>query len=568
MLQIRHAARAAEGGRGTRRWGPVFSHQASRLVGGTAIDTESAPLQDRAAPAPSQTSGSAGRGPLKVLIVMGHPRRDSLCASLAAAYRDGAERAGARVEELQVGELAFNPDVHLADIRRQVLEDDIRRAQQRMAWADHLVFVYPTWWGTMPARLKGFLDRVLTPGFAFKRSPAGDGFVPLLKGKSAELLTTMDTPRWVYRWLFRAPGNNAMRRATLGFCGINVVRAANFGPVETSSPEDRARWLEAARQRGLRLAHGPRSLWQRLRAKATAYLRAMRLQFYPMAWLAYTLGAIAATSAGAAFDATAFWLGLICLFLIELATVLSNEYYDFESDVRNRNWGPFTGGSRVLVEGRLSFDGVHRATASVLGLAALFAGLVIVTTPASEVVAGGLLIGLAVLGLGYTVPPLRLSYRGLGEVTVAITHSVGVILCGYVLQGGPWHAPAPWLLGLPLLIAVMPSIILAGVPDRDADRAAGKRTLAVRFGIRQAYLLAAFWTGTAAAAAVALSLSGAAGGAGAALPWFVLPHAALLLWLLFRSLQFPLKPARIDRLMLVALSYTIWFAAVPLVHYL
>ena len=530
----------------------------------TTIETVSAPLAERVEEDAARAPGMSATRALNVLIILGHPRQESLCAALADAFREGAERAGARVEQLKVGELNFDPDVTVPDIRAQPLEDDIRRAQQRVAWADHLVFVYPTWWGTMPARLKGFLDRVLTPGFAFRRGLGGYGLVPLLKGKSAELLTTMDTPSWVYRWFFKAPGNNAMRHATLGFCGIEVLASASFGPVESSTAQERTAWLETARARGLRLKKGPRSRWQRWRAVAANYLRAARLQFHPMAWLAYALGALAATASGIPFETDVFCLGLGFLFMLELATVFSNEYFDFESDVRNRNYGPFTGGSRVLVEGRLSFEQLNRAIALLLGLSVLAAGLLMRATPAPAFVASGLLIVLAVLALGYTVPPLKLSYRGLGELDVGITHSIGVLLLGFVLQGGAWAAPMPWLLGLPMFLSVLPGIILAGVPDHDADRAVGKRTLAVRVGIPNAHLLAALFTLGAAAMATAAAYAPPLNGAAAWLPLFVLPHAAILTWLLLRQAAAPARAARIDRLMLVALSYTIWFPVVPL----
>ena len=166
-------------------------------------------------------------GALRVLIVVGHPRRQSLCQALAAAYGAGARRAGANVCELRLAELSFDPHVRSFDPTAQPVEEGIVHARALLAWADHIVFVYPTWWGTMPALLKGFLDRALAPGFAFAEN--GRGYVPLLGGKSAELLTTMDTPRWVYRWIYGAPGHKAMARATLGFCGIQVGRVASFG---------------------------------------------------------------------------------------------------------------------------------------------------------------------------------------------------------------------------------------------------------------------------------------------------------------------------------------------------
>ena len=94
------------------------------------------------------------------------------------------------------------------------------------------------------------------------------------------------------------------------------------------------------------------------------------------------------------------------------------------------------------------------------------------------------------LALAYTVPPLKLSHRGFGEVDVALTHSAGAIMAGYVAQGGHWTDSTPWLLALPLGLAVLPSILLAGCPDRTADQAVGKRTLVVLLGSSGAIRLA------------------------------------------------------------------------------
>ncbi|HSA81374.1 MAG TPA: NAD(P)H-dependent oxidoreductase [Geminicoccaceae bacterium] len=523
-----------------------------------------ATIDHAARSAASARAAGEGRS-LKVLIVVGHPRSDSLSQALADAYRDGARRAGAEVRQLALAGLTFDPNVRTREFAAQIVEDDLRRAQALIGWADHLVFVYPTWWGTMPALLKGFLDRVLAPGFAFEET-ANPGYVPLLAGKSAELLTTMDTPRWVWRWIYGAPGDRAMARAILGFCGIEMAQIACFGPIRGSSLEQRRAWLAAAEARGWSLRSGPFSRRQRLRRKVASWLRALRLQFYPMTWLAYSIGALAAARITDRFDGAAFWQGLLCLFFIEVATVLANEHYDFESDRRNANHGLFTGGSRVLVTGALSFGDLRRGIAAALTLALLGALWLVAGSGAGAGIVLLLLGAMTALALGYTVPPLKLSYRGLGELDVGITHSAGAILCGFVFQGGAWTAPEPWLLSLPLFLAVLPGITLSGVPDHDADRAVGKRTLAVRAGIRGAYGIAALCTVLAAAAALGAQQLSGLGNPFAGIEYGVAPHAALVLWLLARQARREPRATRIDRLMLASLSYTLWFIAVPLWH--
>src|SRR6476659_3319606 len=368
---------------------------------------------------------------LKVLLVLGHPRKDSLCGSLAAAFAAGARQAGVDLRRLDLCELQFNPNVVAGSPRNQALEPAIREAVELVRWADHLVFVFPTWWGTMPALMKGFLDRVLIPGFAFEEHEEGGGWDKLLTGKTAHLLTTMDTPTWVYRWIYKSPGLKSLAAATLGFCGITPVRTSIFGVVKDSDSTTRARWLQEARDQGSRLRDGVLTRGERWRKAVSAWIAALRLQFHPMAWGAYGVGAAGAYHATSVFDATAFWLGLLSLFFLEAATVFTNEYFDFDSDRRNQNFGPFTGGSRVLVDGRIDLRRMRLGIAVAMGCFLLTALGLAAIVPASSLIPLGLL---AILAIGYTTPPLKLCWRGLGELDVALTHSTALISCGFLFQ--------------------------------------------------------------------------------------------------------------------------------------
>ncbi len=288
---------------------------------------------------------------MRCLLILAHPRRDSLCGALFDACAAGAIRAGVECRELILSEMSFDRDVHTISPEQQPLEPDLIRAQRDIEWAEHLVFVYPTWWGTYPAVLKGFLDRVMTPGFAFRHVDSGR-WDRLLRGRTADLITTMDTPPFVYRLIYRAPGRQALARATLGYCGVRTTRVQAFGPVLASGAAQRNDWLTQARDTGSRLIHGALSPAQRRRQRLLAWFAALRLQFYPMTFIAYTVGALAA-SIDKSMSMTTFLLRYLTLFLVEAATVFLNEWFDFESDRINRNAGPFTGGSRVLVDGRL-----------------------------------------------------------------------------------------------------------------------------------------------------------------------------------------------------------------------
>ncbi len=178
----------------------------------------------------------------ELLIIDGHPNPDSLCAALAARYVQAAQEAGAQVQLLAIRDLAFDPVLHLGYRQRQRLEPDLIQAQAAILACKHLTLVTPVWWGSMPALLKGFLDRTLERGWAFRYAENG---LPqgLLRGRSAHLVVTTDSPLWYLRWIQGDPTVRALVRSTLRFCGFAPVGLTRFGPVHHSTPQVRDRWL-------------------------------------------------------------------------------------------------------------------------------------------------------------------------------------------------------------------------------------------------------------------------------------------------------------------------------------
>lgn len=182
----------------------------------------------------------------RILVILGHSSAASFCGALAQSYAKGAEAAGNEVRSLSLGKLRFDPILRDGYAKIQELEPDLVVAQEAIAWAQHIVFVYPIWWGSIPALLKGFFDRTFLPGFAFKLRKGSLMVDGLLAGRSAHLLVTMDTPPWYFRWIYRMPGHNQMKRTILEFCGIKPVTVTNFGPVKDSPPKAREQWLSQA----------------------------------------------------------------------------------------------------------------------------------------------------------------------------------------------------------------------------------------------------------------------------------------------------------------------------------
>jgi NAD(P)H dehydrogenase (quinone) len=186
----------------------------------------------------------------RILVILGHPSSNSFCGALTDRYVQAAKTAGHEVRELRLGTLSFDPILREGYQQVQPLEADLLKAQADIKWAEHLTFVYPIWWGAIPALLKGFFDRTFLPGFAFKYRPGKAFPDKLLHGRTADLLVTMDTPPWYYRWIYRMPGLHQMRKTTLAFCGIKPLNTLTFGPVLGSNEHQRELWLMQAQAIG------------------------------------------------------------------------------------------------------------------------------------------------------------------------------------------------------------------------------------------------------------------------------------------------------------------------------
>jgi NAD(P)H dehydrogenase (quinone) len=180
----------------------------------------------------------------RITIVLGHPDSNSYCAAISSAYEQSARNAGHEVRLIQLGALKFDPILHKGYKEIQALEPCLVDAQEAITWANHLVFVYPIWWGSMPALLKGFFDRTFLPGFAFKYRKDSQFWDKLLAGRSAHVFSTMDTPPWYFWLVYKMPGHNQIKRTILEFSGIKPVKITSFGPVRYASQARRESWLK------------------------------------------------------------------------------------------------------------------------------------------------------------------------------------------------------------------------------------------------------------------------------------------------------------------------------------
>jgi putative NADPH-quinone reductase len=187
-----------------------------------------------------------------ILIIDGHPDPESgrYVHALAAAYRDGAEQGKHEVLSIRVADLAFPLLRSQAEFDNGEPVEAVRRCQDAMNWATHVVILYPLWLGSMPALLKALLEQTLRPGFAFSSRKVGSWPVKFMRGKSVRIVVTMGMPAAVYRWFFGAHSLRSLQRNILKTVGFRPVRATVIGSVASVTAAKRAEWLDVMRELG------------------------------------------------------------------------------------------------------------------------------------------------------------------------------------------------------------------------------------------------------------------------------------------------------------------------------
>lgn len=187
----------------------------------------------------------------RLLVIHGHPDAKSFSTELATAYEAGAQ-AHTSVARLELHALAFDLVLHRGYAEPQPLEPDLQRATEAIRAARHVAWFFPCWWNAAPALVKGFIDRVFLPGFAFRYDADKALPVKLLKGRSARLVTSMDSP-WIWHKLMnRSALHVQFERSTLGFSGFAPIQRDTFYSARKMSAEDRERALARMRKVGAR----------------------------------------------------------------------------------------------------------------------------------------------------------------------------------------------------------------------------------------------------------------------------------------------------------------------------
>lgn len=180
-----------------------------------------------------------------ILLIQGHPdaSQSHLCHALEDAYAKGAGDAGHEIRRINVAALDFPLLRSQHEWEHEAVPSGLSEAQAAIKWAEHIVLFFPLWLGDMPALLKGFLEQVARPGFAFAAGARNPFTAKGLSGRSARVVVTMGMPALVYRWYFRAHSIKSLERNILGFVGIAPVDETLIGMVGNVDSVSAGKWL-------------------------------------------------------------------------------------------------------------------------------------------------------------------------------------------------------------------------------------------------------------------------------------------------------------------------------------
>ena len=184
----------------------------------------------------------------RIFVLNGHPGETSLSFALSNAYAEAARLAGHDVRMAHVHDLNFDMDYGLGGYKNaKPLEPDLEKVLSNIEWAEHVVLATPMWWGGLPAKLKGLIDRSFLPGRTF--DTRGRFPKPILKGRTGRVFLTSDTPGWYFRLVYRNALIWQLKKQVLGFIGVKTKVTALSG---ASHIKDKklSKWIDQAKNLG------------------------------------------------------------------------------------------------------------------------------------------------------------------------------------------------------------------------------------------------------------------------------------------------------------------------------
>lgn len=186
----------------------------------------------------------------KIFLWVGHPSETSLSHGLADAYQRGAEAAGAEVRRMNLHDMAFDLDLTHGYKQRKDHEPCLIEFLENTKWAENLAWFHPLWWGGMPAKMQGAIDRTFLPGITFDYHDDDPWWDKLLEGRTADVFVNADTPGFFIKWMYGNPHKNRMTKQVLGFTGVKIKTYTHLAQAKTADEKKIEKWLSRAENIG------------------------------------------------------------------------------------------------------------------------------------------------------------------------------------------------------------------------------------------------------------------------------------------------------------------------------
>jgi NAD(P)H dehydrogenase (quinone) len=188
---------------------------------------------------------------VKALVILAHPDSKSFNHAIAAAAVAALRDRGHQVVFHDLHTEGFEPVIPAREISEEgKLDAAVRKHCDDLASADGIIVIHPNWWGMPPAILKGWIDRVIRPGVAYRflEDDSGAGVpVGLLRARTAVVFNTSNTPSEREQNVFGDPLESLWKTCIFDLCGVKAFHRRMFGVMVTSTPEQRGRWLDEVR---------------------------------------------------------------------------------------------------------------------------------------------------------------------------------------------------------------------------------------------------------------------------------------------------------------------------------
>lgn len=184
---------------------------------------------------------------MKVMVIYAHPYDKSYNHAILESTLQGLKEGNHEVDILDLNKDGFNPVMTLEDLHAasmgKVVDPKLTEYRSRIEAAQHLVFIFPIWYQSVPAILKGFLDKVFSNGWAYKQIPGKGTPIGLLTHLNATVISTIGMPKLLYRLLYKNAVKLVLIKGSLKYSGVKNIKWFNIASVQKLSNEKRSKWL-------------------------------------------------------------------------------------------------------------------------------------------------------------------------------------------------------------------------------------------------------------------------------------------------------------------------------------